>query len=364
MHRRKFLRDSLFGAPLLMGKPSSERSIAKPVDGPDASATASDPRRRLEFNRMLTHWAHEHGEKGSYVDPEYLPFIDEVQPQLVQVGFYGCDFWSFAHVPEAVRGPIQGVLPGDGNRKACEQWFENLNNELHKRGIIVVGHFDVEYHVTGLIDGPQGPREGFFQFYNELWDEKEFGPKPVKDPLEMLQRKSDGTPFVVELKGYSPWPLYHGCMINPHWRTVLKVFVKHGIERGVDGFVINYFYREGCMCPWCVRGFKDYLRRRYRPAELRRNFGIEDLEKHKFVEIIGRYQPDRMTPLRFEQLRFTCIAMKNAYDDVFVAYGRSLKPDLILAAWLHGHYTPSPNDERIMLPPELWAKGEDYIWYS
>ena len=118
------------------------------------------------------------------------------------------------------------------------------------------------------------------------------------------------------------------------------------------------------MCQWCVRGFKDYLRQRYRPAELRRKFGIEDLHKHQFAEIVGRYQPDYMTPLRFEALRFTCISMKNAYDEVFIAYGRSLKPDLILAAWLHGHYTPAPHDERLMLPPELWAKGEDYLWYS
>ena len=118
------------------------------------------------------------------------------------------------------------------------------------------------------------------------------------------------------------------------------------------------------MCPWCVRGFKDYLRQHYRPAELRRKFGIEDLEKHEFAEIVGRLQPGNMTPLRWEQLRFTGIAMKNAYDEVFITYGRSLKPDLILAAWLHGHYTPAPADERLMLPPELWAKGEDYIWYS
>ena len=32
MQRRKFLRDSLFGAPLLKRKRTSERSIAKPVD--------------------------------------------------------------------------------------------------------------------------------------------------------------------------------------------------------------------------------------------------------------------------------------------------------------------------------------------
>jgi hypothetical protein len=348
-----------------MGQRSSAISIAEPAAGPDASATATAPRRRLEFNRMLVHWAPPHGEIGSYVDSGYLAFVDEVQPQLVGVGFYGCIFWSFAHVPEAVRGPIQGTLPGDGNQKACGQWFENLNKELHKRGIKVVGHFDVELHVTGLIDGPQGPREGFFKFYNELWDEKELGPKPVKDPLVLVQRNADGSPMLVKRpKGYSPWPLYSACMINPYWQTVLKAFVKRGIERGVDGFVANYFYREGCMCPWCVRGFKDFLRQRYRPAELRKNFGIEDLEKHEFAEIVGRLQPGKMTPLRWEQLRFTCISMKNAYDKVFIAHGRSLKPDLILAAWLHGHFTPAPDDERLMLPPELWAKGEDYIWYS
>ena len=358
MHRRKFMRDSLLGASLLMGKPGLEISTAKRANGPDAPVTPADPGRPLEFNRMLVHWYH-------FTDPGYLPFVDEVQPQLIQVGFYGCIFWSFAHVPEAVRGAIQGSLPGDGNLKACKQWFKNLNNELHKRGIKVVGHFDVEYHVTGLIDGPQGPRKGFFEFYNELWDEKELGPKPVKDPLELLQRKADGTPFVKHLKGYSPWPLYAGCMNNPYWRAVLKGFVKQGIGRGVDGFVANYFYREGCMCKWCVQGFKDYLRQRYWPADLRRKFGIEDLDKHRFAEIVGNwYQPGNMTPLHLEQLRFTNISMKNAYDDVFIAYGRSLKPDLILAMWLHGHYTPSPYDERLLLPPELWAEGEDYIWYS
>src|SRR5579871_3981226 len=91
MHRRKFLRDSLFGAPLLKGKRSSERSTAKPADGPDTSATATDPRRRLEFNRMLTNWSHEADGPGAsaFVDPGYLAFIDEVQPQLVRLAFIG-----------------------------------------------------------------------------------------------------------------------------------------------------------------------------------------------------------------------------------------------------------------------------------
>ena len=41
------------------------------------------------------------------------------------------------------------------------------------------------------------------------------------------------------------------------------------------------------MCKYCVQGFKDYLRQRYSPAELRKQFGIDDLDKHKFAEITG-----------------------------------------------------------------------------
>ena len=358
MHRREFLKDSLVGAPLLMAKRGSGRFVATRAEGPGASATAANPRRRVEFRRMLTHWT-------EYFEPGYLPFVDEVQPELIQVGFYGAEFWAIAHVPKAdLKDTNAAAYPVDGDLKGNGDFFENLNKQLHQRGIKVVGHFDTEFHVTGVIYGPEGPREGFFKFYNELWDEKELGPKPVKDPLELVQRSADGSPSFFYRPAYSPWPLYHGCLNNPNWQKVLKAFAKRGIERGVDGFVINHFYLVGCVCPYCSRGFKDYLRERYKPAELRRNFGIEDLDKHQFSEIVGSCRPGDMTPLRLEELRFSHISRKQAFDKIFIEYGRSLKPDLILAQWLHGHYTPSAADERLMLPPELWAKGEDYIWYS
>jgi hypothetical protein len=144
---------------------------------------------------------------------------------------------------------------------------------------------------------------------------------------------------------------------------VLKAFVKRGIERGLDGFVINYFYTNGCMCQYCRRGFKEHLGQRYSPDELRKQFGIDDLEAHRFAEINGWYKPDEMTPLRLEGQRFADTSRKKAFDDVFIDYGRSLKGDLILAQWLHSYQPMARNDERMMLPPELWAKGEDYLWY-
>lgn len=305
---------------------------------------------------MLVHWR-------QYIDPGYLAFVDEVQPEVVQAGFYGVDFWALAHVPKDVKGASAATHAVDGDLKASGAFLDNLNQELHKRGIKVVGHIDTTYHVTGLIDGPQGPREGFFKFYNELWDEKELGPKPVKDPLDLIQRKADGSPYVIQLKNFSPWPIYHGCLNNPAWRAVMKAFVKRGIARGVDGFVINYFYTNGCMCRHCVRGFKEHLRQHYPAAELRKQFGIENLDTHKFAEINGWYKPNEMTPLRLEGQRFSDISRKSAFDEIFIEYGRSIKPDLILAQWLHSYQPMASNDERFMLPPALWGKGEDYLWY-
>jgi hypothetical protein len=50
---------------------------------------------------------------------------------------------------------------------------------------------------------------------------------------------------------------------------------------------------------------------------------------------------------------------------VFVKYGRSLKPDLILAQWNHlGNLAQIDGDERCLLPAELWGRDETYLWYS
>jgi len=53
------------------------------------------------------------------------------------------------------------------------------------------------------------------------------------------------------------------------------------------------------------------------------------------------------------------------FDDVFVRYGRSLKPDLIVAQWNHlGNLSQIDGDERCLLPAALWGLDETYLWYS
>jgi hypothetical protein len=313
----------------------------------------AEPPRRLEFTRLIAHLA-------GYGDPGYLKFIDDTKPQIVQVGWYGAHFYSLAHTPHGKGYPAN--FPVQGLRE-CGDWFEDLNRELHKRGVKVVGHFNVEF-LVGDPDSPEGPR-GFFKFYRNLWDEKQLGPRPVKDPLELLERGADGKPIVSNQYSIGRMKEYWGCLNNPQWRMVLKAWMKAGVRRGADGFIANYFYRHNCLCPHCVRGFKDHLRSRYSAAQLRERFSITDLQEHRFTEIVGWHDPKESTPLRREMLRFSQMATKAAFDDVFLKYGRSLKPDLIVAQWNHlGDFNQISGDERCLLPAELWGRDEDYLWYS
>ncbi len=314
---------------------------------------AADPPKRTEFTRLIAHFA-------EYNSPLYLPFVDDVQPEIAQVGWYGAHFWSLAHTPHGAGYPAHFPVVG---LKECGAWFENLNRELHKRNAKVVGHFNVEF-LVGDPESPEGPR-GFFKFYKDLWDESELGPKPLADPMEFLQRDADGKPIVHNNYSIGGMKEYWACLNNPQWRMVLKAWMKLGVKRGADGFIANYFYRHNCLCPHCVSGFKDYLRARFPSEQLREKFGIADLDQHKFTEIVGWHDPKESTPLRREMLRFSQLGTKAAFDDVFVKYGRSLKPDLIVGQWNHlGDFGQISGDERSMLPAEAWGRDEDYLWYS
>jgi hypothetical protein len=227
----------------------------------------------------------------------------------------------------------------------------------------VVGHINVKF-LVGDPDGPEGPR-GFFKFYRDQWDEKFLGPKPVADPVDLLEKDKFGKPISDKTYSIGGMREYWACLNNPHWRQVLKAWVRGGLARGVDGFISNYFYRHDCHCEYCVSDFRQHLRERFTDAELKQRFAITNLTTHQFDEIVAWHDPAQSTPLRRQMLRFSQIANKRAFDEVFVQYGRSLKPDLIVAQWNHlGDFSQISGDERCLLPGELWGRDEDYLWYS
>lgn len=321
-----------------------------------SSAFATEPAatsKRHEFTTMVAHLS-------GYGEPGYIEFVRDARPDVAQFGFYGAHFWGLVHTPQYKGYPNHYPVQG---HKECAAWFAEKNQELHKLGVKVVGHMNVKF-LVGDLDGPEGPR-GFFKFYRDMWDEKVLGPKPTQDVVSMLEVDKSGKPIQANTYSIGKMVEYWACLNNPDWRKVLKAWVKFGVGQGVDGFVANYFYRHDCHCEHCVRGFKQHLRERYAADQLREQFKIDNLDKHVFDEIVGWHKPEESTPLRREMLRWSQIANKRAIDEVFIEYGRSLKPDLMSAQWNHLSYFSQINgDERCMLPADLWGKGEDYLWYS
>ncbi|MFT5470315.1 MAG: hypothetical protein ACI8UO_005443 [Verrucomicrobiales bacterium] len=318
-----------------------------------AATLQAQDRDRLEFTRMVAHLA-------GYGEPGYIEFIDEVEPDLVQFGCYGAHFWSIAHTPQfggyPARFPLQGLAE-------CGAWFEERNKAMRDRDILVVGHFNVEF-LVGDPDGPDGPR-GFFKFYEDLWNEDELGPKPVEDPLDFLEKDKEGNPIVQHAYKIGGMAEYWACLRNPNWQEVLKRWMKRGIERGLDGAIANYFYRHDCHCEHCQAGFRAHLTEKYSPRQLKSKFKIEDLEAHVFDEIVCWHKPEESTPLRLEMLQWSQISNKQVFDEIFIKYARSLKPDFIVAQWNHlGNFNQIRGDERCLLPADLWGANEDYAWYS
>src|SRR5688572_15196245 len=172
---------------------------------------------RFEFTRMVAHWA-------DYADPGYLSFIEEAKPEVVQVGFYGAHFWSLADTPFGSGYPAH--LPVRGHREGA-QWFRQLNAELHRRGAKVVGHMNVKF-LVGDPDSPDGPR-GFFRFYQSRWDETLLGPKPISDPIDLLEKDRLGKAISNQTYSIGGMREYWACLNNPHWRDVLKAWVRFGI---------------------------------------------------------------------------------------------------------------------------------------
>lgn len=310
---------------------------------------------RFEFTRMIAHW-------DGYCDADYLEFVRDAQPEVIQLGFYGAHFWSLVQTPQF--GGYPAHLPVQG-WDACGDWFESRNHEVHQidQSIKVVGHFNIEFLVGDPV-GEDGPR-GFFQWYQEGWDDAVMSKRPVSDPTALLERDEHGVPHKAQGYAIGGMHEYRACLRNPGWQQILKGWVKQGIQRGIDGFMINYFYRGNCLCEHCVSGFKGYLAERFTAAQLHRQFDIGDLDQHAFGEIVSWHDPSESTPLRREMLRFSQISNKAVFDDVFVRYGRSLKPDLLVGQWNHlGDFSQIAGDERCLIPADLWGKDESYLWYS
>ena len=305
-------------------------------------------RENFWFNRMAEHWSF----------PQRLDLVEHVRRaklQVVQVGTFGPMFYSLADDPEVNRHwvgmPLIGVEENLASAAA-------LIPQLQEAGAKVVGQMSMAWNYGNHEKG-----QGLFGAWERIWTDDFLGNAPCASAEDTQQRLADGSLRRWDIEG-RPYLTYSGCMCNPYWLATLKPMVKKAIELGINGFNVHHNFENFCQCRYC----QDYVRGRLQEAfdskDLGRIFGRRDL-----AEVTDLLTPCQGCPEDLQQRfqltvnRATHLRRKEALDEIFIAHGRTLNPDLLLAQWYH-KYDFQPHDERSLLPSALWAKDEDYIWYS
>lgn len=300
------------------------------------------------FNRMAEHWS----------IPQRLDLVEHVRRsklQVVQVGTFGPMFYSLADDPEVNRHWVGMPLVGVRENLACAA---KLIPQLQEAGARVVGQMSMAWNYGNHEKG-----KGLFDAWERIWTADLLGNAPCDSAADTQQRLADGSLRRWDIEG-RPYLTYSGCMCNPHWLATLKPMVRKAIELGIDGFNVHHNFENFCQCHYCQDYVQVHLQEAFDSEELRHIFGRRDL-----AEVTDLLTPCQECPEDLRQRfhltvnRATHLRRKEALDEIYIAHGRSLKPDLLLAQWYH-KYDFQPHDERSLLPSALWAKDEDYIWYS
>jgi hypothetical protein len=135
-------------------------------------------------------------------------------------------------------------------------------------------------------------------------------------------------------------------------------------DLGVDGFNVHHNFESLCRCQHCRDWLWPRLQEEFTAQELAAAFGhVEPEEIDDLLSVQESCPADLRPRLSLAWERAAVHRRKAAFDEIFVDYGRCLNPDLLLAQWYH-KYDFKPRDERSLLPSELWARDESYLWYS
>ena len=291
-------------------------------------------------------------------DPGVLDHIRRARIQVMQMGNFGVEFYSLVDDEEIVR--FSAGMPLLGMKENLDLAAEVIS-QVQEAGARVVGQLS-----TTMVFGDHESRAGLFgDAWSRMWSEDILGtPAPCESADEVCQRNEDGALFWRTIPG-RPYRTYRGCMANPRWLEMLKPMVRKGIELGLDGFNATHHYESYCHCDHCREHARADLQDRLTEEEREALFGTTDMQQvaNPFDAISSDAPDEKAARLKVAVAQGSALLRKESFDAVFSAYGRSLNPDLLLAQWNH-KYDFSPSDERSLLPTGLWARGEDYIWYS
>ena len=299
------------------------------------------------FNRMTEHW----------VAPQRLDLVEHVRRgrlQVVQTGTFGPQFYGLADDPEVDRSwagmPLIGV-------SANLAYMAELIPQLQEAGARVIGQMSMSWHY-----GDHEEEKGLFEVWDRIWKDELPGEPPCNDPGQAQQLVAGGQLRQWPIEG-RPYRTYSGCMCNPHWLAMLKAMLARAIDVGVDGINLHHNFESLCACDHCRLYARGWMTQCFDDRQLMGLFGTADLAELETISPREDCPAELKQRYALELQRAAHHRRKEAFDEIFIDHGRQLKPDLLLGQWYH-KYDFGPSDERSLLPSDLWARDEDFIWYS
>ena len=237
----------------------------------------------------------------------------------------------------------------------AELWDSGAIDCLREHGVALI-----YYLAATRIRGDEAKRTDFYDFYDHRWEEYEdyFGPKPA-DPTEWARVISNGQPAIYTTKST---PREHGICINkPGVRDYIKGAVHIALDLGAQGIFLDdspIF----CYCEYCDAKFREHLRQKFSPAQLKEIFGVENLEEVVSSKFVEERLAQMENPLFVEWRRYRAQNYVEYLTEIR-DYGRSLDPNFILtdnACTWEGE--PYRQYDFAVGPLEEWMKALDLMF--
>jgi hypothetical protein len=300
------------------------------------------------FNRMVEYWD----------IPLHLDLVEHTRRarlQVLQLGDFGPMFWGLADDPAVPRHWVSMPLVGVRENLA---YAADLFPRLHEAGARVVAQLSLSWNY-----GDHETGKGLWSSWERIWVPDLLGPAPCASPGEAMEQVAGGALRCWPIPD-RPYRTYSGCCCNPRWRAILTAMIDQALSLGVDGFMAHHNFTSFCRCPHCRARMVPLLGEKFSEGELKALYGVADPAQ---VEDLLSPLSSCPAPLQqrwdLEVQRDVQRRRKELFDELFIDHARARRPDLLLSQWYH-KYDFGPHDERSLLPTPLWAKGEDYIWYS
>jgi hypothetical protein len=177
------------------------------------------------------------------------------------------------------------------------------------------------------------------------WNTMIYEPFFVEEPRAQhwIQRDILGQPILLTY-GYQQSWRYRPCFTNQEYLDYLKKIVRFAVEEvktdfiHFDNFDLNA-EPESCHCEWCVRGFRQFLRKKYTAAQRKERFGFENTDYVNPPQWNRSNPPEKMDiifdPGIQEWIDFRCQTLADALAQMATLI-KSINPEVAVEVNPHG----------------------------